>query len=202
MKEQKFRHSIDLEKYTHSTYDTWRWQPAAGTDVVEICDLALVHFRSESEGIFENNPVEYSRNVTLAIVTQFYNPKMELLSVARSTTHNHIVAYTWAKRGHHVAWSTEEMVSVEMAHIDQNLSARERVFLCAQMIQMWEVWSAACDVKIISSSTIRSDQTAFLDLHRAAGYSVRGSVAYKRLKNMSIQVEPSPFAETFMGAKS
>ena len=201
MKEQKFRHSIDLDRYTHSVSDTWRWRPAAGTDVEEICDLALVHFRSESEEIFENNPVEYSRNVTLAIVTQFYNPRMELFSVARSTVNDQLVAYTWAKRGHHVAWSTEEMVSVQMAHIDQNLSARERVFLCAQMIQMWEVWSAACDIKIISSSTIRGDQTAFLDLHRSAGYSVRGSVAYKRLKNMSIQVEPSPFAETFMGAK-
>jgi hypothetical protein len=170
-----------LEDYAHSTGDTWRWRPAAGTDVEQITDLALVHFRAETEGIFENSPVEYSRRMTHAVVNQFYNPKMELVSVAQSTVHSGIVAYTWAQRNHHVPWSAEEIVAVQMAHVDMNLSTRERVFLCAQMMRMWEVWAEACDVKIINSSTIRADQKAFLDLHRSVGYQVSGSVAYKRL---------------------
>jgi len=189
---------IDLERYAHTAGDSWRWRAAQGPDVEEIVDLATVHFRTETEGIFDNNPVEYSRNVTLAIVTQFFNPKMELFSVAREQATNRLLAYTWARRGEHVPWSTEEVVAVRMAHIDHAISARSRVFLAAQMIRLWEVWARACDVAIISSSTIRSDQTAFLDLHRAAGYSVRGSVAYKRLGTLRFAVDEPAASAVFM----
>ena len=177
-----------LEDYAHTTADTWRWRPAAGTDVEAITDLSLVHFRAETEGVFENSPVEYSRRITLAIVNQFYNPRKELVSVAESTVNKSIVAYTWAERGHHVAWSAEELISIQMAHVDLALSTRDRVFLCAQMMRMWEVWAEACEVKIINSSTVRSDQTAFLNLHRSAGYQVRGSTAYKRLNQVTFEV--------------
>ena len=177
-----------LEDYAHTTADTWRWRPAAGTDVEAITDLALIYYRTESEDIFTNSPVEYSRRITLAIVNQFYNPRKELVSVAESTVNRSIVAYTWAERGHHVAWSAEELISIQMAHVDLALSARDRVFLCAQMMRMWEVWAEACEVPIINSSTVRTDQTAFLNLHRSAGYQVRGSVAYKRLNLVTFEV--------------
>jgi hypothetical protein len=188
MKLDGLRRTRDLDDYAHSTADVWRWRPAAGTDVEAITDLALVHFRTETEGVFENSPVEFSRKMTHAVVNQFFNPKMELVSVAQSTQHSGIVAYTWAQRGHHVPWSAEEIVSVQMAHVDLSLTARQRVFLCAQMMRMWEVWAEACDVKIINSSTVRADQTAFLDLHRSAGYQVHGSVAYKRLNKVSFEI--------------
>jgi len=189
MKLDGLRRRRDLDDYAHSTADTWRWRPAAGTDVEAITDMALVHFRTETENVFENSPVEYSRRMTIAIVNQFYNPKMELVSVAQSTQHSGIVAYTWAQRNHHVPWSAEEMIAIQMAHVDMNLSARQRLFLCAQMMRMWEVWAEACGVKIINSSTIRADQTAFLDLHRSVGYQVSGSVAYKRLNRVSFEIE-------------
>ena len=177
-----------LEDYAHTTADTWRWRPAAGTDVEAITDLSLVHFRAETEGIFENSPVEGSRRITIAIVNQFYNPRKELVSVAESTVHKGIVAYTWAQREHRVPWSAEELISIQMAHVDMNMTTRERVFLCAQMMRMWEVWAEACEVKIIQSNSMRKDQTAFLNLHRSAGYTVRGSVAYKRLNLVDFSV--------------
>lgn len=184
--------NIDLEKYAHVESDPWRWAPAAGTDCQDITDMALVDFARETDDIFENDPLEYQRNVMLTTVNQFYNPKMELLSVARLIGSGSLVAYTWAKRNEYAPWSREEMVAVRMAHTDQQISARSRVTLCAQMIRMWEVWAQACDIKIICSSTVRGEQQAFLDLHRAAGYSVRGSVAYKRLNTTTFAIdEPS-----------
>ena len=177
-----------LEDYAHTTADTWRWRPAAGTDVEAITDLSLVHFRAETEGVFENSPVEGSRRITHAVVNQFFNPKMELISVAQSTLHQGIVAFTWAERGHRVPWSSEELITIMIAHVDMSLSARDRVFLCAQMMRMWEIWAEACEVKIINSSTMREDQTAFLNLHRSAGYTVRGSTAYKRLNQVTFEV--------------
>ena len=181
--------SIDLERYAHTEADPWRWAPAAGTDCQDITDMALVDFGRETDQIFQNDPVEYQRNIMLSTVNQFYNPKMELLSVARNSTTGSLLAYTWAKRFDYAPWSKEEMVSVRMAHIDQGLSARNRVFLCAQMIRMWEVWAQACDIRIICSSTVRGDQLAFLELHRAAGYTVRGSVCYKRLTTTTFEIE-------------
>jgi hypothetical protein len=177
-----------LEDYAHTTADTWRWRPAAGTDVEAITDLALIYAGMETDKIFENSPVEFSRKMTHAVVNQFFNPKIELVSVAQSTVHKGIVAFTWAQRGHHVPWSAEEMVAVQMAHVDGSMSTRERMFLCAQMMRMWEIWTEACDVKIITSSTVRENQTAFLNLHRSAGYTVRGSTAYKRLNLVDFSV--------------
>jgi hypothetical protein len=188
MKLDGLRRTRDLDDYAHSTADTWRWRPAAGTDVEAITDLALIYAGHESEGIFTYDNVEFSRKMTHAVVNQFFNPKMELVSVAQSTEHEGIVAFTWAERGHHVPWSAEEMVTVMMAHVDGSLSARDRIFLCAQQMRMWEIWAEACDVKIINSSTMRENQQAFLELHRRAGYKVRGSTAYKRLNQIQFEV--------------
>ena len=180
---------IDLENYQHTTADRWRWASAAGTDTQDIVTMAQDHFGLETDGIYVNDPIEYSRNVTLAIVNQFYNPRAELVSVARDAETHRLVAYTWAIRGERAAWSREEMIAIRIAHVDQTVSSRERVFLCAQMIRMWEKWARACDVKIIVSSTIRGDQDGFLKLHAAAGFVVRGSIAYRRLSTVLMEVD-------------
>jgi hypothetical protein len=179
-----------LGRYAHTESDPWRWRPAAGPDTETITAMAQSHFGLETDQIFENDPVEYSRNVLIATVNQFYNPKKELISVATHTETGQILAYTWAMRGQYAPWSTEEMVAVRIAHVNLKLSQRGRIHLLAQMIRMWEVWARACDIKIICSTTMRGDQTAFMHLHRDAGYSVRGSIAYKRLSTATFAVEP------------
>jgi hypothetical protein len=189
---------IDLEKYAHTADDIWRWRQASGSDTQDIVDMALVDYGKETDKIFKNEPLEYSRNVTLAIVNQFYNPKIELFSVATDVNTGTLLAYTWAKRGERSPWSSEEMVGIRMAHVNQHLSSRNRVFLCAQMIRMWEVWARACEINIICSSTVRSDQQAFLKLHESAGYDIRGSICYKRLNQLKFNIEDSNFAQTFL----
>ena len=180
---------IDLEKYAHVESDPWRWSPAAGTDAQDMTDMALVDYGKETEGIFTNDPLEYQRNIMRAIVNQFYNPKMELVSVARHPSTGSLFAYTWAVRGEYSPWSKEEMVCPRIAFIDQQLSDRNRITLCAQIIRMWEIWADACDVRIICSSTVRGDQTAFLKLHEEAGYSMRGSIGYKRLNKTTFEID-------------
>jgi len=54
---------------------------------------------------------------------------------------------------------------------------------------MWEVWAQACEVPIIFSSTVRGEQDTFLELHRQAGYTVRGSVAYKRVTRVTFEID-------------
>ena len=158
----------------------YTWQPATGTDVPDIVRMAQDHFESEIDQIFTPDPIAYSRNITMAVVQQFYAPLTQLLSVAK-TQQNDLIAYTWAERNQRAPWSDDEMTVVKMAHVNMSLSARDRIRLVNQMIDMWEAWSLLCGVHVVCSTTMRGDQAAFLRLHQRAGYDVRGSYAYKRL---------------------
>jgi hypothetical protein len=165
-------HSNSQIKYT--------WQPASGSDVPDIVGMAQRHFETEIDHVFTPDPIAYSRNVALAVVQQFYAPMTQLVSVAK-TQQNHLSAYTWAERNQRAPWSDDEMTVVKMAHVDMTLSARDRIRLVNDMIDMWEAWSQMCGVHVVCSTTMRSDQAAFLRLHQRRGYDVRGSYCYKRI---------------------
>lgn len=158
----------------------YAWRPAAGTDAADIVAMAEQHFQTEIDSIFTPEPITYSRNITLAVVNQFYNPLKELLSVCRDND-NRLLAYTWVGRGERAAWSDDEMCIVRMAHLDLALTPRQRIQLVKDMIGIWEGWAALCGVDIVCSTTMRRDQSAFLRIHEKMGYDVRGSYAYKKL---------------------
>lgn len=160
----------------------WTWSRAAGTDVVDIGNIARAHFRSEITDIWCLDEVAFNRNLTLDIVRQFYNPGMALVTVARDSAGT-ILGYTWCERGQRAVWSDEEMICVKMVHVDMTLPVRDRILIIAEMMEQWEVWAAYCGVDIICSITMRHDQDGFLKMHQRRGYSVRGSVCYKRLDN-------------------
>jgi hypothetical protein len=158
----------------------YTWRPATGLDVPAIVKMAQDHFETEIDTIFNPDPVAYSRNITLAVVNQFYGPTTELLSVA-TDNNNNIVAYTWAKSGDRAPWSDDEMVLIKMAHLSLNLSARDRVTLVKDMLHLWDAFATLAKVRVICSTTMRRDQSTFLKLHERHGYDVRGSYAYKKL---------------------
>lgn len=158
----------------------YTWKPASGTDIPDIVAMAVKHFQTEIDTIFKPEPVVYSRNITLAVVNQFYMPILELLSVARDSD-NKLVAYTWARADERAPWSDDVMVVVRMAHVDLSLPSRDRVRLIVDMMKLWEGFAKLANVSIVCSTTMRNDQTAFLKLHAKNGYDVRGSYAYKRV---------------------
>ncbi len=159
----------------------YTWRPAGGQDVPDIVTMAQNHFESEIDQIFCPDPIAYSRNITLAVVQQFYAPLTQLVSVAR-TPHNQLLAYTWAERNQRAPWSDDEMTVIKMAHVDMTQSSKLRVRLVTDMIDLWETWARTAGVPIICSTTMRGDQAAFLRIHSRRGYDVRGSYAYKKLK--------------------
>ena len=158
----------------------YSWRNAIGADVQDIVKMAEQHFQTEIDTIFTPDPVAYSRNITLAVVNQFYLPTTELLSVARSSD-DRLLAYTWARNNERAAWSDDNMIVVRMAHVALDLSARDRVRLITDMMTIWENFAHFSHTPVICSTTMRRDQDAFLKLHKRNGYDVRGSYAYKRL---------------------
>ena len=181
--------SLALEQYAHTADDPWRWRPAAGTDTQAIEALAHDYFKREPQSIYRWDSLEYSRNVLLATVNQFYNPRRELISVATHVDTGQLVAYTWAVRNERAPWSTEEMVAARMAHVDLNVPVRARIHLVAQMLRMWETWAEACEINIICSTTIRQDAAVFMRLHERAGYYCLGSSAYLRRSRATFAVD-------------
>jgi len=158
----------------------YSWRNATGNDVQDIVRMAESHFQTEIDTIFTPDPVAYSRNITLAVVNQFYLPTTELLSVARSTE-GRLLAYTWARNNERAAWSDDNMIVIRMAHVSLDLSARDRIRLITDMLTLWENFARFSNTSIICSTTMRRDQDAFLKLHARNGYDIRGSYAYKRL---------------------
>jgi hypothetical protein len=161
---------------------TWTWQSASGPDVNHIVAIAQRHFESEIDQVFVPDPIAYARNVMLAVVTQFYNPGSELVKVAKDNATGAILAYVWAKRNHRSPWSDQEMIMVQMVHLDLELSVRKRLQLVREMIMCWEEWGVQYNIPVVCSTTMRNDQQGFLEIHRRMGYDVRGSYCYKLLR--------------------
>jgi hypothetical protein len=156
------------------------WTPATGNDVADIVAMAQQHFQTEIDTIFNPDPVAYSRNITFAVINQFYLPGTDLLSVCRDEN-NRLLAYTWAKSNDRAPWSDDPMVVVRMAHVALDLSSKTRLRLILDMLELWENFAQFSKMPIICSTTMRREQDAFLKLHARVGYDIRGSYAYKRI---------------------
>lgn len=166
---------------------TWHWRSAAGPDVQHIVAMAQRHFETEIDQVFEPDPIVYARNITQAVVNQFYNPGSELIQVAQCCQSDRVLGYVWASRGERAAWSDQEMVMVRMVHVDLDLGVRQRIRMITEMIEIWETWAQRYHIEIVCSTTMRHDQTAFLRIHSRCGYDVRGSYCYKKV-NLSVDL--------------
>ena len=156
------------------------WYRATLGDVPDIVALSKQYFEAEVDDVFCTDARVLEQNLAQAVLQQHYNPWSSCVMLARDPQHC-IQAYTWLARGEHAVWSADEMAVVRMVHVRMDASTRQRVQIIKQMIDFWEVWARECSVPVICSTTMRHDQTAFLRLHQQHGYSVRGSIAYKRL---------------------
>lgn len=160
----------------------YTWRNATLADVTAVVKMAQQHFESEIDTIFTPEPVVYARNITVAVHTQQYFPTKELLAVAYNPENpRHLLAYTWIAANEVAAWSDDRISSVRIAHVDLSVSARTRIKLVNDMIEIWENFARYADTPILCSTTMRNDQQAFLKLHLRAGYDIRGSYAYKRI---------------------
>lgn len=158
----------------------FNWTPATGADIDSIVQMAINHFQIEIDTVFSPDPIAYARNLTLAVVNQYYLPMTELLSVCKDDT-GKLIAYTWVAANQRSPWSDDNMAVVKMAHVDLTLSAKDRIKIVSSMFALWENFARLANCPIVCSTTMRRDQDGFLKLHKRNGYDVRGSYAYKRL---------------------
>jgi hypothetical protein len=180
-----------LEKYSHSDRDPWIWTLAQLTDVPDIVRMAQSLFQCEIDSFFTPDPNLFSRNVAMGIIRQMYNIFHEQLLIARHRDTDDLMAYTWTSRYAYMSYAHEEMAEVRFAHVDLALPARTRVRLVAQMIQHWYIWAQRSGIPILVSTSIRRDQEAFMRLHIAAGFDLRGSIGYLKVLPPALPIQKS-----------
>jgi hypothetical protein len=161
----------------------YTWSKAQGTDVSDIVSITQQQVEHEANTIWRTDPHVFAYNVAMTVVTQMYNPWGALLMVGKDDV-GKIIAYFWAMRGEHTVWSSDEMVTIRLVHVDQGLPVKDRIRLIQDMIALWEVWAIEIKAPVICSSTVRNDQAGFLHIHERQGYVIRGSTAYKRFGSL------------------
>ena len=156
------------------------WRTAIPTDIADIVELAQKQFQQEILGLLRPDPYLYEYNLQRAIMNQAYFPTTEQVIVAYQDTE--LCAYAWIARGIKLDYSHDEIAEGKFIHLDLTLSPRQRIALCQQALENWLRWSEICGVDLLISSSVRAEQKTFMRLHERLGFSVRGSIAYKRIK--------------------
>jgi hypothetical protein len=161
--------------------DAWEWELASNKDIPEIVLMAEGMFQNEVEHIFTPDRMYLAYSLEIALTTQKYNKSQTLLTVARNKESNKLMAWAWLGRNGFTTYSRDEMAEAKFIHCDLTLSTRQRITIVAQAIQMWEGWCHLHKIPVLVSTTVRAEQKAFLKLHEQLGFTLRGSIAYKRI---------------------
>jgi hypothetical protein len=169
-----------LNEFSPSDKDTWTWRQAGLNDLDAMVDMSNQQYGNEVDQVFTINKNRYAQNLAIAIINQKFDTLKEQVIVAESN--GRLLGYAWLQRGNFVQYSDDEIAEARFIHLDQTLSPRIKICLVAQILQQWELWAIICGIPVICSSTIRDDQGVFLKLHTKAGYKLKGSIAFKRLK--------------------
>jgi len=159
----------------------WVWRLALHDDIPEMTDLADLTARREVEHLFTIDRDYYAYNLDVALAQQRHYLAIEQIICARDRATGDLLAYAWLARGNKPPFSQDEVAEARFIHVDLDLPARTRIKLIAQILDHWTRWCRACEIPVLVSTTIREQQTAFMRLHAQLGFTVRGSLAYKRI---------------------
>jgi hypothetical protein len=170
-----------MDKYAISQNDPWQWTKATHEDVEEILDLVAANYELEIDGVLIGSRPRMAYHIHKALLQQTFEQHQVLITIARHKQTNKLLAWAWLERGKYTVYAFDEMATAEFAHVDLHLSQRHKVTLVAQILQQWIAWCSAWNIPVLTSSSIRADQTAFMRLHEQYGFIVRGSIAYKRI---------------------
>lgn len=171
-----------MNKYHYNEESSpWTWRLASQEDIPEMTDLADRTTRAEVQDFFTVDRDYYAYNLDVALAHQRHNLAVEQLICARDNTTGQLLAYSWLARGSKPPFSQDELAEARFIHVESTASTRVRITLIAQTLEHWIRWCRACEIPVLVSTSIRSNQTAFMRLHQKLGFTTRGSLAYKRV---------------------
>ena len=177
--------------FTIKDTDPHTWAPALGTDVGDIIAMSNEHYSDESRDMLVVDLHRVAKLTTAAIIEQLYYPNNEFLVVARDRETNKLVASAWAKRQCYMEYSSEETTELRVLHINKAVSTKQKVSLVGQAISIWHQWAVMNKIPVMVSATLRNEQSAFLRILDALGFTVNGSYAFMRTQMDVVNKQPS-----------
>lgn len=172
---------MNLDRLQHSDKDSWVWFRPLPMDVPAMVALSDASDVKDIEQFFEKSPTRLSYHLQSAILEYMHGIHNKFLLIAKQKDTDKIIAWSWVSRGEYTIFSNDEMAMEENCTIDETLPTQSKIKLLAQMIQQWIVWCEVNRIPVLTTNTFREKQDAFLKLHEAFGFTVRGSFAYKRI---------------------
>lgn len=168
-----------MTKYKHTDTDRWVWRLATYDDFAKISNSAYNNAKQYVEDIFDVQQRTGEYNLLNDLTKQTFQPHTAFILLAEDKNTKELLCYTWGDVSQTI-WSTDRVLNLKIIHVDSG-TAKERIRMVAQMMLAWEEYCLQHGVPVICSSSVRSEQRAYMRLHEQAGYSIRGSFAYKRV---------------------
>jgi hypothetical protein len=181
---------MSLEAYKITDSDAWQWKPVTGPDIAEMLDMSREQYERDSAGQFKIDMHKSAQVLTIGVVNQLYNPGSELMCVARDRKTNQVQSWFWAKRGCYQEFSSEESSELRIIHARKDVANRTKISLVAQTILLWQQWAMENQIPVLVSATLRGEQSAFLRLMDASGFTVHGSYAFWRTDSYVADLQP------------
>lgn len=176
-----YKENKPVSTFSPSSRDHWIWHRAQPKDVEDILDLVAQNYEQEIDNILRPNRSRMAYHLHQAVLDQIFGLNTQNVTIARDKTSEQLLAWAWIVRDKRTVYADEEMGIAEFAHVDLSLSARDRITLTAQTIEQWILWCEINNIPVLSSTSIRADQSTFMRLHEQFGFVVRGSYAFRRI---------------------
>jgi hypothetical protein len=180
---------MSLEGYRITDDDSWQWLPVTGPDIADMLAMSRDQYEDDSAGQFKIDMHKSAQVLTVGVVNQLYQPTSELLCVARDRESREVVAWFWAKRGCYQEFSSEESSELRIIHCRKDIANRTKIRLVAQAVLLFQQWGIQNEIPILVSATLRGEQSAFLRLLEASGFTVHGSYAFFRTDSYVAEVQ-------------
>jgi hypothetical protein len=131
------------------------------------------------ESVFTYNRQRFVDQLSAAIK----NPRARVFGAFEK---DQLLGYAWVELCDGLSYTPETFVDVKLVHLRMTASSRLRVEQLTYMIDHWETWGRENGAVAATNSTVLENQSAYLRLHRRAGYVVSGSFCFKRIDNVKI----------------
>ena len=158
-------------------------------DVEEMVELSDSVYGHEADGILKRDRGVFRHRLTVACTEQLFNKGREFIAVCRNDPDCYeeigasmmpLLGFCWFDRGGYATYSNDEISNAKFHHVRLDLSPRKRVLIINEMIDQHILWAHTWGIPVVCSTSIRTDNEAFMKIHRKRGFTVNGSYAWIR----------------------
>lgn len=171
-----------MNKLTYSTNDNYNWYRATTNDLLDMLALSEKYYLNEIDNIISYDRKLIEHNLLQNLLTQHYYPDQHLILIAKDKE-NKLLSWSQISRNTSVSYSRDELLEIRFIHTDLTLPKKTMIKLLYQTLEQVILFQQLHKIPVLISTSMRNDQNVFMKIHEKMGFTLRGSIAYRRLQN-------------------